>query len=481
LCVFFFFFFFFFFFSFFSQKVRDRPEALAKLAPRPLGEELTRHWTVNNLRKELSKACEGVSNLPGHLFEMWLFSCNLDSSFQVQSSKLADFDMEEDKHMMQDVLIPRFFWFVLFFDVLMAKQKCRVGEQGVEKLVARVWSRVTKSFGFVGFFFKKKKNPRNSEEQANAVVEKFVPELKVSVRAMHVAMMKDASKRVEVETRLEPGRLLVSKVVLPLSPSYRAKLEALYRRFGSSNGEGFEAVLAIVLMRYDALKGSVYQAGLPPAVMEVLKKDFGVFMECFASPLNCYFPRYCSMFTDDFAFGSLGSFFQFRPLDGSFLVFPPLVSSVVIAAVRHMEDLLLSSNRALSFILVLHGNVADSSPTMQAGLTSSFFVHRQTFAPKEHALTDGQAFRKTTLLKLAVAATSFLFLQNAPGKKRWPPDDEGKLAKLAAAFAGRKDDPAPQPAVVPEPKVEDPVSSNWKSLKKKLKKENAKKKGTGKK
>ena len=310
-----------------------------------------------------------------------------------------------------------------------------------------------------------------SEEQSKAVVEKFQPELKVSVRAMHVAMMKDPSKRVEVETRIEPGRMLVSKVVLPLSPLYKAKLEQLYRRFGSPNGEGFEAVLAIILMRYDALKGSVYQAGIPPAVMEVLKKDFGVFMECFASPLNCYFPRYCSMFTDDFAFGSVGSFFQFRPLDGSFLAFPPLVSSVVDESVKHIEELLIGSNRALSFILVIHGNVADSAPFMQTALTSRFFVHRMLFAAKEHALTDGQAFRKSSLLKLAVAPTTFLFLQNEAGTKRWPPADEEKLTKLRNAFAGRKDEASKSavPVVQDEPKVEAPVSSNWKSLKKKIK------------
>ena len=66
---------------------------------------------MNNLRKDLDKACDGVTGLPGHLFEMWLFACNLDPSFQVQSSKLADFDMDEDKNMMQDVLIPRFVFF----------------------------------------------------------------------------------------------------------------------------------------------------------------------------------------------------------------------------------------------------------------------------------------------------------------------------------------------------------------------------------
>jgi phosphorylated CTD-interacting factor 1 len=40
----------------------------------------------------------------------------------------------------------------------------------------------------------------------------------------------------------------------------------------------------------------------------------GVEAEGFASPLNCRWLRYCSAFPDtDAPFGSLGSFFGFRP------------------------------------------------------------------------------------------------------------------------------------------------------------------------
>jgi hypothetical protein len=84
---------------------------------------------------------------------MWLFACNLDQSFQMQSSKLADFDMDLEKSMMQDVIIPSV-------------------ELGTAELV-----KLLREF-------------RASEEQANTVAERFQPELKVSVRAMHVAMMK---------------------------------------------------------------------------------------------------------------------------------------------------------------------------------------------------------------------------------------------------------------------------------------------------
>jgi hypothetical protein len=49
----------------------------------------------------------------------------------------------------------------------------------------------------------------------------------------------------------------------------------------------------------------------------VLLKDFDCKMECFASPLNCRYSRFCSAFLDtDFAFGSVGSFFDFSPRSG---------------------------------------------------------------------------------------------------------------------------------------------------------------------
>ncbi len=422
------------------SQVRDRPQALAKIAPRPLGEEVTRHWTVNNLRTMLQTAlAETVTsvNLPSHVYEMWLYACNLDTSFQVLTTKLADFDMDDEKNMMQDVLVPQL-------------------ELGVREL-----GKLLHSCGA-------------TEEEVKAATEKFQPELKIAARAMHVAMMKDPSKRVEVEMRSEEDKVVIGRVAVPLTPKYRAKLTELYQRFSSPSSEGLDSVLGIVLLRYDALKGHAFQAGLPPAVFEVLKKDFGVFMECFASPFNCYFPRYCSMFSDDFALGSLGSFFQFRPMDGSFLAFPPSVPTVLLATVRHIEDLLVLSARALNFVLVVHGNIKDDADHIAAALKSQFFVHRLTFAPKQHALTEGLAHRKKALLKLAVAPTHFFFLQNEAGKKRWPVDEQ-KSARLERAFAGKPVEVVgPAPAAPAPAATLVPVSSNWKTLKKKLKKKETK-------
>jgi hypothetical protein len=56
-------------------------------------------------------------------------------------------------------------------------------------------------------------------------------------------------------------------------------------------------------------------------VFECLQKEWDTSCECFASPLNCQLSKYCSVFPEDAAFGSLGSFFQFSPSQGFFPFF----------------------------------------------------------------------------------------------------------------------------------------------------------------
>lgn len=77
-------------------------------------------------------------------------------------------------------------------------------------------------------------------------------------------------------------------------------------------------------------------------------------MECFASPLNCRYAPFCSAFADtDRPFGSVGSFFSFRPTAGSFEANPPFEPGIFDAAVRHIESLLGNPQAGpLSFVVV---------------------------------------------------------------------------------------------------------------------------------
>ena len=79
--------------------------------------------------------------------------------------------------------------------------------------------------------------------------------------------------------------------------------------------------------RYEALRGAGYQCAVPGAAFDALLPSLGPTVECFASPLNARYERFCSAFGDDLEaqFGSLGSFFDFDPREGSFEANPPLV------------------------------------------------------------------------------------------------------------------------------------------------------------
>ena len=66
---------------------------------------------------------------------------------------------------------------------------------------------------------------------------------------------------------------------------------------GSDHGKrtAVHARIFALLQRYKSLHGAGFHAACPPAVFEALRARLGVQFEAFASPLNCYFPRHCSV------------------------------------------------------------------------------------------------------------------------------------------------------------------------------------------
>ena len=99
--------------------------------------------------------------------------------------------------------------------------------------------------------------------------------------------------------------------------------------------------LGCLLFRYHALAGfprnndpSTHplhdETSLPPRVFDLLSTLFEAKMECFASPFNCRYSTYCSGQWDlDGFFGSVGSFWDFRPLDGMYVAHPPRAPALV--------------------------------------------------------------------------------------------------------------------------------------------------------
>ena len=131
-----------------------------------------------------------------------------------------------------------------------------------------------------------------------------------------------------------------------------------------------------------------YQMALPEHVFAALQKLFGVGHECFASPLNCTFPSFCSAFSDtDQHFGSSGSFFDFWPTEGSFEANPPFVEETMTMMVRHIIDICNRSERPLSFIVVVPNWDDDKCESYQLAMASAFCRGKLVLPKRRHQYT----------------------------------------------------------------------------------------------
>uniref|UniRef100_A0A8D8SHK6 Phosphorylated CTD-interacting factor 1 n=3 Tax=Cacopsylla melanoneura TaxID=428564 RepID=A0A8D8SHK6_9HEMI len=231
------------------------------------------------------------------------------------------------------------------------------------------------------------------------------------------------------------------------------KLEHLYR-YSCFDDKKFELFLPRVwclLKRYNTFLGIMgqmnildtqhtghkTQASLPGPVMECLNRQFGVTFECFASPLNCYFRQYCSMFADtDSYFGSRGPILDLKAVSGSFQAHPPYCEELMEATVTHIEQLLADSPEPLSFIVFVPDH-RDPTPNALVKLEASHFKRKQVVVPAfEHEFRIGiqhMVTNKTDLNVKSQHGTLVVWLQNSAGYSKWPPTED-KVEKLLDAF-----------------------------------------------
>lgn len=219
--------------------------------------------------------------------------------------------------------------------------------------------------------------------------------------------------------------------LLKLTPAHLQKLRTLYEGASCDASPGavapvdeaaFNNALYCMLARYHALQGHGYQAALCEHAFEVLRERFGVTFECFASPLNCRYGRYCSAFPDtDSVFGSVGSFFSFKPTTGCYEVNPPFVEEVMLATVRHMDALLQpagSSRLPLAFVVIVPGWT--ESGTWRQLSASPFLQASWLVSKADHGFCDGAQHQRQDRFRESPYDTTVFVLQNAAAAARWP-------------------------------------------------------------
>nr|DBA27816.1 TPA: hypothetical protein GDO54_008272 [Pyxicephalus adspersus] len=229
-----------------------------------------------------------------------------------------------------------------------------------------------------------------------------------------------------------------------INQSYFSKLFQLYR-LSSTDDPGLEKFLSRVwslLRRYQVMfgtaqfEGSGLQGALPVSVFQALHRIFGVTLECFASPLNCYFKQYCSAFPDtDGYFGSRGPCLSFFPVSGSFEANPPFSEELMDAMVTHFEYLLESSDQPLSFIVFIPEWRDPPTPALTRMEESRFKRHQMVLPAFQHEYRSGSQHvcKREELYYKAVHNTAVLFLQNEAGFQKWTPSPE-RVQELCTAY-----------------------------------------------
>ncbi|VEU40709.1 unnamed protein product [Pseudo-nitzschia multistriata] len=208
----------------------------------------------------------------------------------------------------------------------------------------------------------------------------------------------------------------------------------------------FQKSLYCCLARYEGLKGAGYQCAVPGIAFDAaVKMGLGTTIECFASPLNCRYERFCSAFPDiETRFGSLGSFFDddaFDPFEGSFEANPPFVPETMIAMGTKLERLLSDQNRGPLSFLVIVPNWGAGIEFVKNLLSSAFVRASSCIKASDHAFYDGAQHTKPLFAKNRKQAadpdlrpsswdTAVILLQNDFGASKWNVDN----AKLEESF-----------------------------------------------
>lgn len=243
--------------------------------------------------------------------------------------------------------------------------------------------------------------------------------------------------------------LACGKRALKISAAHYAKLCAMWmthRARQPALGTVDDDIYCL-LARHLALSGggsqtAAFHAAAAPAVFRVVHAHFGApAIECFASPLNAHYSRFCSLSLDvDYKFGSLGSFFHLAPSRGVFFAHPPAVQRLVDAAAAHVAHLLAAAaaaRHALTFLLLTS---LPPSHDLPAAARGSDVVRRDVvLEPSTYAFCNGHQHRKDPeqLFHAPYPWQSTVYILQSPRAAKKHPVSDEFVARLVDAFAVR--------------------------------------------
>ena len=209
----------------------------------------------------------------------------------------------------------------------------------------------------------------------------------------------------------------------------------------------------VVLLKYGALLSDPGQHGMLPLAVFGTLQEWGCEGEGFATPLNATLQSYCSLHSEaDRCFGSLGSFFDWRPKMGSFELNPPFTIRST-AVEDHVVELLQAAERdgkALSFCYVVpetagrlqtRKSIRRETPFLAGELMVRASSKYNGGMGQGHVYRRGNEFQTHAKQPWDCPFTTVItWFQTTAAKEKWPVTDALKRDLLTAFAPG-----APEP------------------------------------
>tara|TARA_Y100000590_G_scaffold137033_2_gene156867 strand:+ start:1527 stop:2765 length:1239 start_codon:yes stop_codon:yes gene_type:complete len=118
-----------------------------------------------------------------------------------------------------------------------------------------------------------------------------------------------------------------------------------------------DKLIWIILFRYQLLSSNNNQLAVLPNILDKMEKDFNLKFETFGSAINTNTKNFCSLYYDvEKYFGSVGSFFNTKFLEGCYSFNPPYQEDIIDNGIKKILNYLYNSKvleMKLTFLITI--------------------------------------------------------------------------------------------------------------------------------
>ena len=141
---------------------------------------------------------------------------------------------------------------------------------------------------------------------------------------------------------------ILNNIIIPVNEYNRMK------KVFTGFPDELDNIIFIILFRYQLLGSNNHQLAVLPNILNEMKNDFDLSIECFASAINTESNIFCSIYYDiEKYFGSIGSFFSIELKKGFYSFNPPYQIDIIEKGINRIFDFFKNTNQNLGFIITI--------------------------------------------------------------------------------------------------------------------------------